>query len=217
MAQADRDLIADSSTGPALGKLNVPTLLTQGLPDTLFNVDEAVPALLDLQRRGVPVAAIWDSSGHGGYDPAPGDGEPYGGTFDDSPASQEQFARAYLPRRILAWMDRYVRGDASVDTGPAFAYFRPWVEYDTAQTGGTAAPAYGSAPTPAADTPYTLDPSDGALVPHGGSVTGGEATFVNPPGGAPADDRGRSRDGRPRPARRRGPRPPASMRLRASV
>ncbi len=187
VAEADRDLIADSSTGPALGQLDVPTLLPQGLPDTLFNVDETVPTLLDLQRRGVPVAVIWHSSGHGGYDPAPGDGEPYGGTFDDSPESQQRFAQAYIPRRILAWMERYVRGDASVDTGPAFAYFRRWVDYDVAETGGTAAPAYGTASTlPPANVAYTLDPADGALVAHGRPADGGEATFVNPPGGEPA-------------------------------
>ncbi|MBW3619754.1 MAG: CocE/NonD family hydrolase [Actinobacteria bacterium] len=183
----DRELIADSSTGPELSQVDVPTLLPQGLPDTLFNVNETVPWLVDLQRRDVPVAVIWHSSGHGGYDPAPGDGEPYGGTFDDSPERQAEFARSYIPRRILAWMERHVRGDASVDTGPAFAYFRDWVDYDVEQTGGTAAPAYGtSAAVPAADTGFTLDPADGELVPEGGAVDGGEATFLNPPGGVPA-------------------------------
>ncbi len=186
-AEADRALIADSSTGPELSQLDVPTLLPQGLPDTLFNVDETVPTLLDLQRRGVPVSVIWHSSGHGGYDPAPGDGEPYGGTFDASPESQATFSQAYVPRRILAWMERYVKGDTTVDTGPAFAYFRDWVDYDVAATGGTAAPAYGSAATlPAATTDLTLDPADGELVPAGGTVDGGEASFVNPPGGEPA-------------------------------
>lgn len=185
-SEADQALIADSSTGPQLEQLDVPTLWPQGLPDTLFTVNETAPVLVDLQRRGVPVAVIWHSSGHGGYDPAPGDGEPYGGTFDDSPERQAEFSQAYVPRRILAWMERYVRGDASVDTGPAFAYFRDWVAYDVAETGGTAAPAYGTAPTlPAADTAFTLDPADGELVAPGGAVDGGEATFVNPPGGEP--------------------------------
>ncbi|MBW3658655.1 MAG: hypothetical protein KY457_08445 [Actinobacteria bacterium] len=183
----DRALIADSSTAPELAQLEVPTLLPQGLPDTLFNVNETVPWLLDLQARDVPVSVIWHSSGHGGHDPAPGDGEPYSGKFDDSPERQAEFAQAYLPRRILAWMERYVRGDASVDTGPAFAYFRDWVDYDVATTGGTAAPAYGTAPTvPLPDVELTLDPADGELVPQGHAIDGGEARFLNPAGGEPA-------------------------------
>ena len=188
--QAGRDLIATAARGARLAELDTPTLLSPGLPDTLFTPNETVPDLLELQARGVPVAAFWHSSGHGGYQPAPGDGEPYGGTFDASPASQAEYARTYWPRRHLAWFDRHVRGDTSVDTGPTFAWFRDWVEYDLDETGGTAAPAYGTAasypPPQALPSRLVLDPADGSLVADVEAATGGTATLVNPPGGTPA-------------------------------
>ncbi|MBW3661525.1 MAG: hypothetical protein KY469_00375 [Actinobacteria bacterium] len=187
-SEEDRALVADSSLAPELGQLTTPTLLPQGLPDTLFTPNETVPVLLDLQSRGVPVAVIWHSSGHGGHNGAPGDGEPYTGQFDDSPERQAEFAQTYLARRMLAWMQRHVRGDASVDTGPAFAYFRDWVDYDVAETGGTAAPAYGTSDgiPPGDDLELVLDPVAGRLVEVGEPMTGGSGTFLNPPGGTPA-------------------------------
>lgn len=186
----DRALVADSSLAPELSALTTPTLFPQGLPDTLFTPNETIPVLRDLQARDVPVAVIWHSSGHGGHNPAPGDGEPYTGVFDDSPERQAEFADAYLPRRMLAWMERHVRGDTSVDTGPAFAYFRPWVDYDLAASGGSAAPAYGTSasfpPADATEVVLSLDPAEDRLVPAAQPFAGGQGSFVNPPGGEPA-------------------------------
>ncbi len=115
--------------------LNVPTLLGQGESDTLFNVNEAVANYNAIKARGVPVKMIWHSNGHG-YDDQPGEGDIFGND-QTSPGSK------YLPQRILAWFDRYLRLDQSVDTGPDFAYFRDWVPYDTSHS---AAPAYGRPP-----------------------------------------------------------------------
>ncbi len=188
--QAGRDLVATSALAAELDQLETPTLLPQGLWDTLFTPNETVPTLLSLQERGVPVAAIWHSSGHGGYDSAPGDGEAYTGDWNDTPEAQAEFSRAYLPRRHLAWFERHVRGRTDVDTGPTFAWFRPWVDYDLAATDGAATPAYGTAtsypPPQAVPTAFTLDPADGELVAPGGAVEGGSTSFVNPPGGLPA-------------------------------
>ena len=188
--EAGRELVGTSALATALDELDTPTLLPQGLPDTLFTPNETVPTVLALQARGVPVATFWHSSGHGGYLPAPGDGEPYGGTFDDSAERQAEYAKTYFARRHLAWFDRHVRGDESIDTGPTFAWFRPWVEYAVAATGGTSAPAYGTAtaypPPQAVEQVFTLDPADASLVPAGDTITGGTASFVNPPGGQPA-------------------------------
>ena len=188
--QAGRDLIATASLASAIDQLDTPTMLAQGLPDTLFLPNETVPTVLSLQERGVPVAVFWHSSGHGGYTPAPGDGEPYGGTFDDSPERQAEFAQTYWARRHLAWFERYVRGRTEVDTGPTFAWFRPWVDYDVAATGGTSAPAYGTAdsypPPQAAPTAYVLDPADESLAAPGTAIEGGESSFLNPVGGQPA-------------------------------
>ncbi|MFA5786157.1 MAG: CocE/NonD family hydrolase [Actinomycetota bacterium] len=185
----DRDLVSRSSVATYTGKLNAPTLLVQGLPDTLFNVNEAVATYKALRHRGVPSAVIWNPGGHGGFTTDRGTAEAYGGSWDDTPAKQAEFSRGYLPRRTLQWFERYVRGQA-VDTGPAFAWFRDWVNVDLAATGGSAAPAYGmSGDFPVAAAPavtYNLDPGAGALVAGGGAVTGGGAMLLVPAGGEPA-------------------------------
>lgn len=188
--EAGRALVAGSARATRLDELTTPTIIAQGLPDTLFNPNETVADLLSLQARDVPVAVFWHSAGHGGYEPAPGDGEPYGGTFDDTPERQEEFADTYWARRHLAWFDRYVRGDETVDTGPTFAWFRPWVDYDVDATGGTAAPAYGTAsaypPPQAEELVFTLDPAEASLAGPGEEIEGGTSTFLNPQNGSPA-------------------------------
>ncbi len=188
--EAGRTLVGTASVATRIDELTTPTIIAQGLPDTLFTPNETVPWALSLQERDVPVAVIWHSSGHGGYQPLPGDGEPYGGAFDDTPERQAEYADTYFARRHLAWFERHVRGDESVDTGPGFAWFRPWVEYDVAQTGGTSAPAYGTSasypPRDAEQIVLTLDPDSGALAAPGVAVTGGTSSFINPPGGLPA-------------------------------
>lgn len=186
--EEDRDLVRGSARGAAIGDLRTPTLLTQGYPDTLFNPNEPIRTLVELQERDVPVAVIWHSSGHGGYGGAPGEGEAATAAWNDTPESQAEFAQAYLPRRTLNWFERHVRGDGEADTGPAFAWFQPWVEYDIAATGGTAAPAYGMADTfPPPQTTVAdlvLDLGSGALAVDG--VAAGTATLLHPANGQPA-------------------------------
>ncbi len=188
--EVGRALVATSARASRLDELTTPTIIAQGLPDTLFNPNETIADLLSLQARDVPVAVFWHSAGHGGWTPAPGDGEPYGGTFDDTPERQAEFADTYWARRHLAWFDRHVRGDETVDTGPTFAWFRPWVDYDVEATGGTSAPAYGTAtaypPPQAEQLVFTLDPADASLAAPGAAIEGGASSFVNPQGGAPA-------------------------------
>lgn len=187
--QAGRDLVGTAALATRIDELDTPTILAQGLPDTLFTPTETVPTILSLQDRDVPVVVFWHSSGHGGYEPAPGDGEPYGGTFSDAPEDQEVFADTYWARRHLQFFEKHVRG-RDVDTGPAFAWFRDWVDYDIEQTGGTSAPAYGTAdvypPPQAPGQVFTLDPADASLQPPGATIEGGTASFLNPPGGQPA-------------------------------
>ncbi len=187
--QAGRDLVADAGVATVVDQLTTPTLIPQGLPDTIFNPNDAAATYVNLRSRGVPVAMLWISSGHGGWAPAPGDGEAYGGGFDDSPEKQAEFATTYFARRHLTWMEHHVRGNTAVDTGPGFAWFRDWVDYDIATTGGSSEPAYGTSttfPPPTVDTVYALDPATSALVPAGTAFDGGDASFVNPPNGQPA-------------------------------
>lgn len=89
------------SRGPAqlVEQVRVPTLLVQGTVDTLFTLDEALTNLEIIEGNGVPSAMTWFCGGHGTCLTEPGD-----------------------PGRVVAattaWLDRWVRGDEDVDTGP---------------------------------------------------------------------------------------------------
>ena len=56
-----------------------------------------------MKGRGVPLKMIWFCGGHG---LCTGDNGPDG----------------YLGKARLAWMDRWLKGDRSVDTGPVFEW-----------------------------------------------------------------------------------------------
>jgi len=49
-----------------IGNIRIPTLLSQGQTDTLFNLQEAIATYRGLRSRHVPVRMVWRSSGHSG-------------------------------------------------------------------------------------------------------------------------------------------------------
>lgn len=91
--------------GPAgiLHRITAPTLLVQGTVDTLFPLQEAVDDYETLRAVGTRTAMVWFCGGHGVCLTDPGD-------------------TAEPERATLAWLDRYVRRDRSVDTGPDFRF-----------------------------------------------------------------------------------------------
>jgi predicted acyl esterase len=129
-------LARHASVSTYLRKITVPTLVVQGQKDTLFNLQEAVATYKSLQAQGTPTKMVWQSWGHSGSTPAPGELDFGAASIKDS----------YLGRRFLSWMDHYVRGNLAAPTGPEFAYFRDWVKYDTspANAGTAVAGAYKS-------------------------------------------------------------------------
>ena len=145
-------------------------LLMQGENDTLFNLNEAVATYKTLKAQGTPVKMVWQSWGHSGSTPAPGElnlGAP-------DPATQ------YETARVLAWFDHYLKG-SGVDTGPEFSYFRDWVNYT-----GIATPAYGTSATFPTGTTRTLYLSGGSLLARdAGDVTTGSQTLITPGAGLP--------------------------------
>ena len=163
------EFLRHASVATFLDEVDVPVLIAQGEADTLFNLNEAVATYQALKARKVPVKLMFQSWGHSGLDPAPGEldlANPDG---------------TYQGQVFAAWFDRHLK-DMDVDTGPEFEYFRPWVAYE-----GSAAPAYGSAPRyPLKDTLRLSLSGTADLVPPGSVVAPGTATFVNPPGGQPA-------------------------------
>ncbi len=94
-----REWFAARGPDHLLDQVDVPTLIVQGTVDALFTLDEAVSNYESLKSRGVPVKMLWFCGGHGACLTDPGD-----------------------PQRIadasFAWMQRYLFGDESVDTGP---------------------------------------------------------------------------------------------------
>lgn len=174
---AIRALTANSSVETKIDQLNVPTMLVQGQSDTLFNPNDAVATYLKLKARNVPVAMIWNSGGHGGYDSRPGECEVYG-------SGTTGLDQCYLTQRALAWFNRYLRGDKGVDTGPGFAYHRDWVAYDGS---GSAHSQYGQAasfPAQTLQTFYLSGTTD--LVVDKSKAVAGSATVLNPAGGMPS-------------------------------
>ena len=169
-SDADRALLARSSTLTFLDRVRVPTLLVQGQSDTLFNLNDALAAYTGLRARGVPATLIWNSGGHGGYNSLPFEGEAYGGGTE--------LAGSYLGERTMDFFDRYLRGRGSA--GPGFAWYEGWrFDGKDARRAYDSAPAYPAMPSQT----FTLSGADTLALT---GATAGSATFANPPGGQPA-------------------------------
>ncbi|GAC1538461.1 MAG: hypothetical protein NVS3B12_23600 [Acidimicrobiales bacterium] len=164
-------LLRHASAASFMSKIRVPTMLLQGEADSLFNINDAVANYNGIKANGVPVKLVIQSWGHSNSKPAPGE-------FSDSDPPS-----SYEGQLIVNWFDHYLKG-RPVSTGPEVEYFRDWVTYDPA---GTAAPAYGNAPSWPVGSPSTMYLSGtDALVDAAGDVRPGDATIVNPPGGQPS-------------------------------
>ena len=100
---ADQDLIAERGPGDLVKNITAPTLLVQGTVDTLFTLAEADANAKALMTAGVPTKVVWFCGGHGACLTSTNDG-------------------AMIKEATMAWLDRYVKGDVSVDTGPQFEW-----------------------------------------------------------------------------------------------
>lgn len=163
-----------SSVATYIDRIKIPVLLAQGQQDTLFDLNESVATYQALRERGIETKMIWHSWGHRHLTPAPG---PAPGEFSftaPDPATQ------YETRRVFDWFDHYLK-DLGTDTGPRFAYFRDWVDYD-----GDAEPAYATSaafPVGAARS-FSLS-GDGRLVDSPSNAVPGAAVINTAPGGLP--------------------------------
>jgi ABC-2 type transport system ATP-binding protein len=118
---------------------------------------------------------IWQSWGHSGLTPAPGELN----LTDPNPATQ------YETARVASWFNQYLR-DGQADIYPEFAYFRDWIGYT-----GIATPAYGSARSypVGTGTKFYLS-GNGDLVTDPTGVRTGAQSFVTPPAGFPTSSTG---------------------------
>lgn len=82
-------------------KVHVPVLLAQGEHDSLFNIQEAVDNLHELQANGDPVTLVLQSWGHSNSTPAPGElssTAPYSGY--ENVVVKDFFDKWLVPRRL---------------------------------------------------------------------------------------------------------------------
>ena len=96
--------LADHGPGSLIGSIRAPALIMQGTTDTLFPLDQASEAFAALRRSGVPVKMLWYCGGH-------------------VPCASETGDPRMLARAGLAWLNRWLRQDPAVDTGPPFEWF----------------------------------------------------------------------------------------------
>jgi len=114
---------------------------------------------------------VWQSWGHSGGTPAPGELD-----------FNAPLRNTYLGSRYLDWMNHYVKGQKKAPVGPEFAYFRDWVKYDTSpKNAGTAVrDAYAERSTFSQDPTATLYFSGAdALIPSLDEVASGSASYAN--------------------------------------
>lgn len=157
---ATKALLQHASVGTYMAKIRIPTLLSQGLNDTLFNVQEAVATWQALRAQNTPVKMLWRSSGHSG-----------GGIPGES--NSTDLEKAYESRMALEWFDFYLRG---LGDAPALdvSFLRNWVKYE-----GDAAPAVGVTPSyPVGSSRKLFLSGSDALVESVGKVAAGAAQFA---------------------------------------
>ncbi|MFD7918317.1 alpha/beta fold hydrolase [Streptomyces sp. NPDC059740] len=147
---AARALLTARSPSAVADRIKVPTLITQGQTDSLFPLDQADAMARAIARGGAPVDVDWTAGGHDG-----GDTE-----------------AARVLDRTTTWFDRYLKGDRSVDTGPAFRVSR---------TGGVDSTNGSARLTGASADRYPGLSGDPRTV----RLSGVAQTFANPAGAGP--------------------------------
>ncbi|MFI1762287.1 CocE/NonD family hydrolase [Streptomyces sp. NPDC020800] len=147
---AARRLLEERSPSAVADRIKVPTLLVQGQTDSLFTLAQADAAQKAVRAGGAPVDVDWIAGGHDGGD----------------------LESARVEGRVTAWFDRYLKGDRSADTGPAFRITR---------TGGVNSTTGAAQLRGASATGYP------GLHGHRRTIalTGREQHFANPAGASP--------------------------------
>ncbi|MEU8518045.1 alpha/beta fold hydrolase [Streptomyces sp. NPDC048577] len=148
---AARALLEARSPSAVGDRVKVPTLIVQGQSDSLFPLSHADAMAHTIAAHGAPVAVDWIAGGHDG-----------GNRESDR-----------VEARIGTWFDRYLKGDETVDTGPAFRVSR---------TGGVDSTDGRATLRGATSDTYPGLSADGRTVALGPS---GPVSFRNPAGATP--------------------------------
>jgi ABC-2 type transport system ATP-binding protein len=135
VSPSDQDFLDERSPSELVNQISAPTLLIQGTVDNLFTLAEADVTAKALIAHGVPTKVVWFCGGHGGCISSVNDGE-------------------VVERATMDWLNRYVKGDGSVVTGPQFE----WVDQNGTKFSSNMYPV----PT---GTPLTTSSSVGQTLP----------------------------------------------------
>jgi predicted acyl esterase len=114
--QGGIELTRNASVSSYYKDIHIPTFLTQGQSDNLFDLQEVVANYKALKDQGVPVKMLWRSSGHSG------------GGIGKSESDSTNLEAAYETRADLAWFDHYL-----MDKAPApaldFSFITDWIPF----------------------------------------------------------------------------------------
>jgi ABC-2 type transport system ATP-binding protein len=126
-----------AARGPELllSRVKVPTLITQGTSDTLFTLQESIANYAAMKKNGVPLKMVWFC---GSLSNASGGDDVVHGQCNSDPGPDKM----RVIHSSLTWLNRYLKGDKTVDTGPAFE----WVSQDGQTHGAADYPAPQGAP-----------------------------------------------------------------------
>jgi ABC-2 type transport system ATP-binding protein len=138
LSAADAAWFAQRGPGDAVAKITAPTMVVGGTVDTLFPLDEDIKLYNLIKRGGAPVKMVWFCGGHG--ECLTGTGDPGG----SAPATLS-LGSQHLTDAMTAWFARYLKGDASVSTGPGFE----WLADDAKWRSAPSWPAKAGAPVTA--------------------------------------------------------------------
>jgi ABC-2 type transport system ATP-binding protein len=141
ISEEDRRWFLSRGPGDLVNRIRIPTFFTQGTVDTLFTLDEATTNYAILRRNGVPTKMMWFCGGHGSCLTNPG------------PAGR-------LEGAAIRWLDRYLKRNTSVGTGPRFE----WLD----QNGKT----YSQSDYPLYSLPPAVATGSGTLVLNAGTSSG---------------------------------------------
>jgi ABC-2 type transport system ATP-binding protein len=161
LTAAEVNFYASRGPGDLVKRIRIPTLLIQGTADNLFTLQEAVTNYEILRRDGVPVKMLWFCGGHGVCLTNPGH-------------------TSLIDKDTIAWLDRYLKRERSVATGPTFE----WVDQNGTERTASDYPLAAGEPILARSSgtlPITQGGGSGPVTPpSGASATATIAAPITP-------------------------------------
>jgi ABC-2 type transport system ATP-binding protein len=169
---ADQAFFAARGPDFMLSHIHVPTLMLQGTSDTLFTLKEAIDNYAAIRGNGIPFKMTWFCGSLTNSDGSIAHGICQTNQGNDPAVAVHQ---------TVAWMNRYLKGDTSVSTGPRFE----WISQDGVDHGAADYPPPAGQPIVASGSgTLVLTPGDtsGELIAAAPAVNGVDVSVPAPAG-----------------------------------